>query len=243
MTLRRLPSYAARAALVACVALVAPACAAGGRQQLSTFQPLAHSHSKPTSVDKHALLYPKKKYYGIFVPGAPASISPVDNVAQETGKQPNLSLYFQAWDSGAASGTPNFSTTVAQNACAAGLLPMLTWESWDTSVSGDNGVAWAQKAFAPHKIAEGDYDAYIRATAQKIAALGCPIALRFDQEVNGYWYPWGVTTTGMPGTPESRAKHYVHMWRHVWKIFQSEGATNVIWVWSPNFSSAKHTGM
>ena len=74
-------------------------------------------------------------------------------------------------------------------------------------------------------------------------SLNCPIALRFDQEVNGYWYPWGESTQGMPGTPTSRAKAYIRMWRHVWRIFQNQHANNVLWVWSPNFQGPKHPGV
>jgi hypothetical protein len=33
------------------------------------------------------------------------------------------------------------------------------------------------------------------------------------------------------------------MWRHVWRIFKAEHATNVIWVWSPNIQKRSHPGM
>jgi mannan endo-1,4-beta-mannosidase len=246
MMARQFSARTLRSALAASIVVVLAGCgAAGGSEQLFTFH--APAKAKPTTINKTALLHPKHKYYGIFTPGAPADMSGIDTITNETGKQPNLNLYFQAWDAGSASGQVNFSTKSAQNDCAAGLLPMLTWESWDTKVQGDNrgteGVAWSQPAFAPSNIIAGQYDAYIEATAKRIAKLGCPIALRFDQEVNGYWYPWGETTTGMPGTPDSRAQLYIKMWRHVWRIFNNVGATNVIWVWSPNFQSATHHGL
>jgi hypothetical protein len=243
MTTPRL-THAARFTAVAAVLALLPACAAegGGHDRASGYRSTTPVTS--VAINKAALLHPKRKYYGIFVPGAPASIAPIDNIATETGKQPNLDMYFQAWDGGAASGQPNFNPTSAENACADGLLPMLTWESWNTSVTGDNdgtpGVAWSQPAFAPNKIINGKYDKYIRQSARLIASINCPIAVRFDQEVNGYWYPWGVNTDGMPGTTKSRAKHYIQMWRHVWKIFRNQDADNVLWVWSPNYQSAKH---
>jgi mannan endo-1,4-beta-mannosidase len=242
---RCLSNRAVRSGVAGSVLLLLAACgSAAGTQHLTAFR--APAKPAPITINKTALLDPAQKYYGIFSPNAPGDMSGINRIATETGKQPNLDLYFQAWDSGAASGTPNFSVKNAENDCAAGLLPMLTWESWDTKVQGVNrgtpGVAWAQPAFAPAKITAGDYDAYITATAKLIASLPCPIALRFDQEVNGYWYPWGETTTGMPGTPATRASDYIAMWRHVWQIFQDQGATNVLWVWSPNFQSAKHTG-
>jgi hypothetical protein len=179
---------------------------------------------------------PAKKYYGVYVSQAPASMAPIQKVTQETGKQPGMSLFYNAWNTGAANGTSNVNTTAITNACNAGMLPMLTWESWNTAVSGSNGPAWDQPAFAPSVIAGGRYDAYIRAVADKLKAINCPIALRLDQEVNSYWYPWGVRTAGMNNTPAD----YVAMWQHVWNIFDQAGVTNVLWVWSPNVQSKRH---
>jgi hypothetical protein len=225
------------------------ACASSGGARLSTFHPPARSSSAVT-VDKAALLHPKHKYFGIFLPNAPASTAGIDKVKSEVGKQPNMDLYFGSWGPKAAQGTANFSVSTAENACAKGMLPLFTWESWDTSDHGTNPgtnttneVLWAQPNFAPDKITAGKYDDYIRAEAKEMASLNCPLALRFDQEVNGYWYPWGEATKGMPGTPDSRAAAYVKMWRHVWRIFQNQHATNVLWVWSPNFQGPRHPGV
>jgi hypothetical protein len=250
MNARKLTMNAVRCGLAAATLLAVPACAAaraGGEASVAFQAPAAKS--KPVTINKTRLLHPKKKYYGVFTPGAPARMDSIDKITQETGKQPNLDLYFQAWNAGAASGKPDFSPTVAENACGAGLLPLYTWESWDTANRGHNpgaaaddnsSVLWAQPAFDPSKIVAGNYDLFIRRTALRMKSIGCPLALRFDQEVNGYWYPWGVTTPGMPGTPTARAHEYVQMWRHVWRIFQRVGATNVIWVWSPNFQGVHH---
>jgi mannan endo-1,4-beta-mannosidase len=199
-----------------------------------------HTAAAPQSMRLARVMNPTNKYYGVYVSQAPASLAPIDKVTQETGKQPNLSLYYQDWGPGAAAGTSNIQITSAENACNNGMLPMMTWESWDTSVrSSDGAVAVTQPAFAPAKIAAGDYDAYIRASADLIKTLNCPIAIRLDQEVNGDWYPWAINTPGM----NNSAADYVAMWRHVWQIFASEGVTNVLWVWSPNVQSLSHPNL
>jgi mannan endo-1,4-beta-mannosidase len=244
-----LPRHATIAAGVLAGLLVV-AGAASNSTNLASAQPTARLHDAATSVKaptKQQLLYPSHKYYGISVPGAPQSLAGVNNVTAKTGKQPNLLLFFEAWNSGAAAGTPNIDTASIKAACQQGLLPMLTWESWDTSVEGTTnpGVAYDQPAFAPSKIAAGDYDKYLRRSALAIKSLGhhCPVALRFDQEQNGYWYPWGLSTQDMPGTPASRAEDYVKMWRHVWTIFKNQGATNVLWTWCPNYQGLVHKGL
>ncbi|MBV9485280.1 MAG: hypothetical protein JO246_04415 [Frankiaceae bacterium] len=182
---------------------------------------------------------PTHKYYGVYVSQAPASMAPVDRVTQQTGKQPNMSLFYNAWGTAAAAGTANVNVTAIGNACQAGMLPMLTWESWNTADTDSHGVAWSQPEFAPSLIAGGEYDAYIRAVADKLKAAPCPVALRLDQEVNSYWYPWGLKTDGMTNT----ASDYVAMWQHIWTIFHNEGVSNVLWVWSPNVQSFRHTGL
>ncbi|MBV9485279.1 MAG: hypothetical protein JO246_04410 [Frankiaceae bacterium] len=240
-----------RIAIASAVLVAVPACADGrDAATLKPFEPQSAPH-KTVAINKAKWLHPLRKYYGVFSPNAPADMSSIDTIDQETGKQPNLSLYFQAWDESATTKTTNFSTGTASNACAKGMLPMYTWESWNTDAKGTNyhngvsygsGVLWTQKAFAPRKITAGNYDPYIRQTAKAIKSLGshCPVALRFDQETNGYWYPWGSGNDGMGGTISSRAAAYVKMWRHVWHVFHHKGADNVIWVWSPNIQSLKH---
>jgi hypothetical protein len=200
---------------------------------------IAHAASGHRPTHLRALSSPAKKYYGVFVSQAPSSMAPINKVTQETGKQPNMSLFYRAWDGAAASGSSNIPVGGIANACDAGMLPMLTWESWDTNVTSNGAAAWTQPDFAPAKIASGAYDAYIRASAQQIKNLDCPIALRLDQEQNGYWYPWAINTRGMGNT----AAAYAAMWRHVWSIFNQVGATNVLWVWSPNVQSLRHTGL
>ena len=49
--------------------------------------------------------------------------------------------------------------------------------------------------------------------------------------MNGNWYPWGDVNGNTP-------KDYKAMWIHVHNIFTQAGASNTIWVWSPNNSDA-----
>jgi mannan endo-1,4-beta-mannosidase len=228
--------HLAAAGAIALALSLASACGASGHP--------AKTAATSAGPSKTSLLHPNRKYYGVFADGAPRSLGPLNSIKEETGKEPNLDVWYQAWNSNAATGTVNFDSGAAKQACAAGILPMLTWESWDTSVAGTTnpGVAYNQPAFAATKIIDGDYDAYIRNTANAIKAIDCPLAVRLDQEPNGYWYPWGLQTKGM-GSSKDTPKRYIAMWRHVWTIFHDQHVNNVLWVWSPNIQGRPHKGV
>ena len=46
--------------------------------------------------------------------------------------------------------------------------------------------------------------------------------------MNGNWYPWGAGVNG--NTPSQ----FILAWQRMRHIFAREGASNVLWVWSPN---------
>jgi glycosyl hydrolase family 26 len=70
------------------------------------------------------------------------------------------------------------------------------------------------------EIARGDQDATLVKRAQELRDFGVPVMLTFDHEADSNIGPFG------------RAADYVAAYRHVHNVFQSQGATNVIWVWN-----------
>jgi hypothetical protein len=100
-----------------------------------------------------------------------------------------------------------------------GAIPVFSWSS---GVSGSGDLS----KFGLAELRSGRYDPYIRYFARSAAAWGWPFFLRFDWEMNGSWFPWGVSNENEPG-------EFVLAWRHVHRIFEQEGATNVSWVWCP----------
>ena len=82
----------------------------------------------------------------------------------------------------------------------------------------------------------GAYDDYLRQYARDVAALGLPMAIRLDHEMNGGWYPWAEQDLERRRPINGNSPgDYVAMWRHVHDIFEAEGANEyVIWVWAPN---------
>jgi beta-mannanase len=108
------------------------------------------------------------------------------------------------------------------------MLPIVAWEPWDHSATGEARSRGAQPEYRLSRIAGGDFDDYIRSWADGIKALGYPVGIRFAHEMNGFWYPWCEQSNG------NRPGDYVKAYRHVHDLFRAAGAENVIWLWSPN---------
>jgi hypothetical protein len=104
-------------------------------------------------------------------------------------------------------------------------------EQWDIAGGRTPLVSWAGASL--DAIVSGTYDAMIRARADGMRALGSPVFLRWCWEMNGNWSTCDGTHNNSPGTTNGPDK-FVAAWRHIHDIFTAQGATNVVWVWSPN---------
>ncbi|MFD4622717.1 glycoside hydrolase family 26 protein [Streptomyces sp. NPDC058475] len=160
--------------------------------------------ARHTPYDVKPLLHPAKKYFGVAVDGAPSSMKPVDAFAKTVGKQPNMVGSYASWGDG-------FNAEGAKNVFDDGGLLYVSWEPFEPGLS---------------KVADGSQDPYIKKFAASVRRTDVPVAISFGHEMNGHWYPWG--------TKDTTAATFVKAWRHIHDLFQEEGATNVVWVWSPN---------
>jgi hypothetical protein len=119
----------------------------------------------------------------------------------------------------------DFPERPMDNVHAYGAIPFFNWASQETS-AGSTALA-EMPDFQLADVIAGNYDSYIHEFAEAARNWGHSFFLRYDWEMNGGWFPWGVDTNG------NQAGEYVAAWRHVHDIFTSVGATNVSWVWCP----------
>jgi hypothetical protein len=120
---------------------------------------------------------------------------------------------------------------------AHGSLPMVTWYPWTLLYGQSGGDQQPLEQYALRKLYDGTYDSYIREEADDLANFGYPVILRFAPEMNGFWSPWAESPTGnIRGEHKNtnRLGDFVKAWRHIHDLFDQEGASNVIWNWSPN---------
>ncbi len=180
-------------------------------------------------------------YWGALIDGtnynlgsAPMDMRSVDAFEAHTGKQVSIIHFGLPWYT---HGAPvNFPTTAFNNVRNHGSIPLFSWSSRDYVNYDPN--------FRSSVVTSGVYDSYIRQFALDAKAWGHPFFLRFDWEMNGWWYPWAEGKQGT-GTAIYNGNHpgdYVAMWRHVHDIFTQVGATNVTWVWCINQMSNTSVG-
>jgi len=154
--------------------------------------------------------------FGLSPSTGPQGSAQVRLIEDLLGRKVDLVNFYLGWNFG------GFDTKALDDIEALGALPEVTWEPWNYRLGSHQG------RYALSRIIAGSFDGYIRSWAKAAAAWGKPFMLRFAQEMNGNWYPWGAAVNG------NNTGEYVQAYRHVHKLFTSVGATNVIWVWSPN---------
>lgn len=102
---------------------------------------------------------------------------------------------------------------------AAGATPVITIEPWDPTAGVD------QPEFALRRIADGAFDADLRRWAEDLSRWGHPAIIRFAHEMNGDWYPWGISVNG------NSAEDYRNAWRHMHDILST--ADGLTFLWAP----------
>lgn len=183
--------------------------------------------AKPRTPTLAQLRQPAQHFFGLYTEQSPYVWSEVDKVVRAVGKVPSMAGYFGAGDE-------PFRPDAVLSAWTRGMLPLLTWELRPKADMGPGGAEDLRPGYSLAEIAGGSLDPYLRKYAHDVAELGLPLAIRLDHEMNGSWYPWSIYTAVNGRDGRTGAEWYQLMWRHVHDIFVQAGATNVLWVWSPN---------
>jgi mannan endo-1,4-beta-mannosidase len=147
-------------------------------------------------------------YIGVFEPGATASYTTVRKFASETGQPVSISLYYSGWND-------PFQVNMATWARQSGGMPFVQMLPYHLSVA---------------RIANGQYDAYLRSFASAVRTYQHAVLIGFGPEMNGNWYGWANGRT--------EPSVYIAAWRHIVNVFRAERANNVVWVWTVNSINA-----
>lgn len=138
--------------------------------------------------------------------GVSTDIGRIGVFEQAAGISTHPAIYDQyTWPDGP------FAPTLANASSLPGTTPMVSWNL----------------PLADGTVLSGARDSYLRAQADAVRAFDRPVFVRPDWEMNSTWYPqWDA-----PQVPPSA---YIAAWRHVYDVFQTEGAVNAAFVWCVN---------
>lgn len=127
----------------------------------------------------------------------------------QIGRTLDIDHHYYAW-------TDAFPTGLEHWDLANGRIPLISWGG--TALDG---------------ILSGRFDRMIRQRALAVKALGAPVFLRWGWEMNGDWSSQDGSHNNTGGETNGPEK-FVMAWRHIHRLFDAAGATNAVWVWSPN---------
>jgi hypothetical protein len=118
-----------------------------------------------------------------------------------------------------------FQPTPLNMTKARGAIPLISM--------GSNGATLAELEKG------GAKEPAMKTWAKEVAAYEKPFFLRWDWEMNL------KSSTKFPWVNEARANpaSFVRAWRNIHDIADSEGATNITWVWCPNVSYPESTAL
>jgi hypothetical protein len=194
--------------------------------------PAALAPPAVTAPSRAELVSPSSRYFGLYTTQAPFNWATFDDTSSRIGSRPSVVGYFGGWDQ-------PFRADAVTKAWTRDTLPMLTWESRPIDAPNSQvdepdytlpGILGDPAAGTP-----GAFDDYLHQYARDIVATGLPLAIRFDHEMNGVWYPWSEDDGKGQPINQNNPGDYVKVWQDVHDIFEAEGANElVIWVWAPN---------
>lgn len=104
-----------------------------------------------------------------------------------------------------------------------GVTPMLTW---GFNTPGHPCPKWYQ-------IQEGDYDAQLIDQAQAFKAIPGRIIVRYLPAMDTTYHACPYDGVDPVADPITAGPRFIAMWRHVVDLMHAQGATNIIWDWSP----------
>jgi hypothetical protein len=183
--------------------------------------------------NKYALLKTKKILFGAADDSNGLSYENIIDLEDSLALTFPIIQIYEAWGEGEKY---KFPTNKVDAIVRIGSIPMITWEPWLEKFTKESFPKIKElnqrNNHGLNSVANGDYDSYIKEWASEAAKVGYPIYLRLGHEMNDpYRYPWGPQNND--------PSEFVAAFKHVKDVFESVGASNIIWVWSPHLSYGK----
>jgi hypothetical protein len=190
-------------------------------QALAWFQPYRTNPNK--------LRQPDRLLLGAYDDNTTESLAPISALEDSLHTHLPIIQIYSAWGSKATEAFPAQQVAAIANL---GSLPLITWEPWLSDFAPEDVPSALANAKTRDKsglkaVTNGSFDAYLDRWAAAAKKVGKPLLVRLGHEMNDpYRYPWGPQNN----TPQD----FIAAWQHIVSRFRQQGATNVLWVWSPH---------
>lgn len=183
--------------------------------------------------NKYALLKSKNILFGASDDSNGMSYENIINLEDSLSMTLPIIQIYTAWGEGQLY---EFPKNKIDAIVRIGSIPMITWEPWLEKFTKENFPKIKEleqrNNHGLSSVAKGDYDTYIKEWATEAAKVNYPIYLRIGHEMNDpYRYPWGPQNND--------PSEFIAAFKHIKNVFDSVGASNIIWVWSPHLSYGK----
>ncbi len=142
-----------------------------------------------------------------------------------SGKRHSIYHYYTYWGFGDFNQHRFLMDQIVQY----GAVPMLSF----MSVPGPGQPGCSSSEWNLDSINRGDHDTYLRTFADQISQYPSTFLFRWGHEMNLNEYSWSGFCNG--ANTEATQK-FVSAYRRIVDIFRQAGATNVKWIWSPNYA-------
>lgn len=163
----------------------------------------------------------------------PAAYGPaIDQYKNEAGKYPSFAWAAVKWQFAKNGQYLYFNPAVStflNDYRNRGIFPAFNWDP----TRGEGLKNLDQPDFSWQAIASGKQDSYITQFAKDSAAFKYPFLIRFMEEMDGNYYPWGYSANG-----NTNPSDFVAAWKHVVDVFRKVGATNVLFVYCQRANGA-----
>lgn len=142
----------------------------------------------------------------------------------ELGKKVAIAHYYLGWQWLSSGSLTSQLKELSEN----GWRPMLSVNPYFFGDCPANGLPLYRA------IANGNCDRFLKASAQNLKTFSKPLFLRFAWEMNIPSMEWEIQKTG------STNADFIAAWRKIHDIFYQQGATNVLFIFSPDSTQTQY---
>jgi len=164
-------------------------------------------------------------YSGILLPNKNNNLKAAECVEMAINRNFDIISFNQSWDKKDSV----FPEKLMNDIKNSGAIPMINWEPAITSSQYGN----SEKYKICRSISLGLYDDYLKKCATMLRSYGDPVIIDFAPEFDNPEKSWSLSGNNSP-------EEFKKAWWHIYIYFNTQGISNLTWVWSPKYVTSSN---